>query len=1063
MTTPSPLRTLAGNWLAGAFLLLAAGIGALWYSALSAYEAAVLRERGRELQATAELKIEFIRFWLEVKRGNATVPGRSELIAHAAEFGLDLDAPSVRKTLMERLTTIQTNYHYQSILLLDRTGQVRVEAGHRDGSTRRHAIATAREAMQVGKLHVSPAYETTSGGQPRLDIDIAAPVYAQDPHSSRIVGALVFQLDPRINFDLFLQRWPAPNESGESFLFERAGEEIVYLSTLRHADAAQLRRRVGDPSLPAALAVRGKQGVVEGLDYRGVPVLAAVGQVPDMPWFVVSKLDREEILAPVRREALWSGTLASLLVMALGLAMLAWHRRGQSELALTQQESTKAALAASEARFRKLIENAWDLLVLFDRDMRIVYASPSVEQQLGGRLTGESIASGTALVHPEDVGRVEAARVNALAHPGLPQRFEHRVRGRYDHWMLVEANFTNHFDDPDIGALTYIGRDISERKWAEQALRDSEERYRFLFKLSPDAVFVHWNNVVIYTNDAAVRLFQAESERDLVGRDWHDMVAPTDWPNSENRAALLAKGEEPFLQPAEMHYRTLDGQVIEVEAAGARIVVDGKPAIMSVVRDISERKRAETELRQSEARYRFLFESSPLPMWVFDTETLAFLEVNGTAVSHYGYTREEFLAMTLREIRPPQEVADLEKVVNAEVRSQGRVWTHRRKDGSLIKAAIWFQDVQFLGRNARMVLAEDVTARVEAERALAESEARLRAIFDSAPVGIAIADAAGRYLMVNRAQCEMLGYSEAELLLQTYADITHPDDVQANLDLGARLQGGEISVGSIEKRYVRKDGTSFWVLLTIGLVRTAEGDVVGSVGVAQDITERREAEARRLEYARQQRDTLVREVHHRIKNHLQGLAGLLRQHMHEQPGLAPVLQKFAAQVNAISIVHGLQGRAEKGDASLRSLAAEIVAFLGSITGTQIGLACPGPGPACLWAVAEAEAVPLALILNELLTNALRHGTDKTRVSLSIECDENRAQLVIRNPGRLDGRLDFAGGKGLGTGLSLIRSLLPPEGVAFRLENADDGWVETRLALGPPVLQPMQQCQVVSLR
>lgn len=1059
--TPSPQRQLSGQWLAIAFLLLAAGISALWYSALSAYEAAVLRERGRELQATAELKIEFIRFWLEERRSDALVQSNRPLLAIAAT-GKGADAWAYGpKALPNQLEQIRKEYGYEAVLLLDRQGNRRFGVGKIGEDALAAAAKAARTAMETGHTAISRAYHSEAGKQHHIDIDIATPVADGRRPGAPIVGALVFHLDPKAHLDPFLRRWPAPSESGETFLVERTNGELTYLSSLRHADAEKLKRHAGESSLPAAMAARGGHGITEGIDYRGVPVLAAVGQVPDMPWFVVSKLDREEILAPVRREALWSGTLASLLVMALGLAMLAWHRRGQSELALTQQESTKAALAASEARFRRLIENAWDLLVLFDRDMRIVYASPSVEQQLGSRLTGESIASGTALVHPEDVGRVEVARVNALAHPGLPQRFEHRVRGRYDHWMLVEANFTNHFDDPDIGALTYIGRDISERKWAEQALRDSEERYRFLFKLSPDAVFVHWNNVVLYTNDAAVRLFRAESERDLVGRDWHDLVAQADWANTERRAASLALGEAPFLQPAEMRYRALDGQLIEVEAAGARIVVDGKPAIMSVVRDISERKRAETELRQSEARYRFLFESSPLPMWVFDTETLAFLEVNGTAVSHYGYTREEFLAMTLREIRPPQEVADLEKVVNAEVRSQGRVWTHRRKDGSLIKAAIWFQDVQFLGRNARMVLAEDVTARVEAERALAESEARLRAIFDSAPVGIAIANAGGRYLMVNRAQCEMLGYSEAELLQRTYADITHPDDVQTNLDLGARLQDGEISVGSIEKRYVRKDGTSFWVLLTIGLVRTAEGDVVGSVGVAQDITERREAEARRLEYARQQRDTLVREVHHRIKNHLQGLAGLLRQHMHEQPGLAPVLQKFAAQVNAISIVHGLQGRMEKGDASLRSLATEIAAFLGSITGTQIGLACPGP--VCLWAVAEAEAVPLALILNELLTNALRHGTDKTRVSLSIECDENRAQLVIRNPGRLDDRLDFAGGKGLGTGLSLIRSLLPPEGVAFRLENAEGGWVETRLALGPPVLQPMQQVQVVSLR
>lgn len=1059
--TPSPQRPLSGQWLAIAFLLLAAGIGALWYSAISAYEAAVLRERGRELQATAELKIEFIRFWLEERRSDAIVQSNRPLLAIAAA-GRSTDRWAYGlEALPNQLEQIRKEYGYEAVLLLDRQGNHRFGGGKISEYVLAAAAKAARIAMETGQPSISRAYHSEMGVKRHLDIDLATPVADSGQPGAPIVGALVFHLDPKAHLDPFLRRWPAPSESGETFLVERTNGELTYLSSLRHADAENLKRHAGESTLPAAVAARGGHGITEGIDYRGVPVLAAVGQVPGMPWFVVSKLDREEILAPVRREALWSGTLASLLVMTLGLAMLAWYRRGQSELALAQQAAARDALASSEARFRRLIENAWDLLVLFDRNMRIVYASPSVEQQLGGKLTGESIASGTALVHPEDVSRVEAARVNALAHPGLPQRFEHRVRGRYDHWMLVEANFTNHFDDPDIGALTYIGRDVSERKWAEQALRDSEERYRFLFKLSPDAVFVHWNNIVLYTNDAAVRLFHAESERDLVGRDWHDLVAPTDWPNTENRAALLAKGEEPFLQPAEMHYRTLDGQVIEVEAAGARIVVDGKPAIMSVVRDISERKRAETELRQSEARYRFLFESSPLPMWVFDTETLAFLEVNGTAVSHYGYSREEFLAMTLREIRPQQEVADLERMVNAEVRSQGRIWTHRRKDGSLIKAAIWFQDVQFLGRNARMVLAEDVTARVEAERALAESEARLRAIFDSAPVGIAIANAGGRYLMVNRAQCEMLGYSEAELLQRSYADITHPDDVQTNLDLGARLQDGEISIGSIEKRYVRKDGTSFWVLLTIGLVRTAEGKVIGSVGVAQDVTERREAEARRLEYARQQRDTLVREVHHRIKNHLQGLAGLLRQHMHEQPGLVPVLQSFAAQVNAISIVHGLQGRTEKGDASLRNLAVEIAAFLGGITGTQIGLTCPGPS--CLWAVAEAEAVPLALILNELLTNALRHGTDKTRVSLSIECDEDRAQLVIRNPGRLGAGLDFAGGKGLGTGLSLIRSLLPPEGVAFSLQNAEGGWVETRLELGPPVLQPMPQVQVVSLR
>ena len=326
--------------------------------------------------------------------------------------------------------------------------------------------------------------------------------------------------------------------------------------------------------------------------------------------------------------------------------------------------------------------------------------------------------------------------------------------------------------------------------------------------------------------------------------------------------------------------------------------------------------------------------------------------------------------------------------------------------------------------------------------------------------------------MVNPAQCAMLGYGEPELIGRRFAEFTSLEDVQSNLDLAALVRNGDSDVVSMEKRYVRKDGSLVWVLLTVGRIHDVGGALLGTVGIAQDITERREAEARRLEYAHRQRDTLVREVHHRIKNHLQGLAGLLRRQMAPHPELAPVLDGVVAQIGAIGIVHGLQGKTGTGQASLRGLVEEIAAFLRGIAAipivsSQEGRQCFREMSCdrrqdCPWAIAEEESVSLALVINELLTNAVRHGAGDGPVTLEVGCDAEGGRVVIRNPGRLAAEVDFARSKGLGTGLTLVRALLPQRGISIRLAGTGEG-VETRIDIAPPVLVRTVENQVASLR
>jgi two-component system cell cycle sensor histidine kinase/response regulator CckA len=177
--------------------------------------------------------------------------------------------------------------------------------------------------------------------------------------------------------------------------------------------------------------------------------------------------------------------------------------------------------------------------------------------------------------------------------------------------------------------------------------------------------------------------------------------------------------------------RADEASAIEGLQAGADEYLEAPYDPMRLIAHVSrlvERARFEETLRESEKHYRVLFESNPQPMWVFDEETLRFLAVNSAAIYHYGYSREEFLAMTIKEIRPPEDVQAL--LDDLEKRSRGidaaGAWRHRKKDGTVIEVEVTSHEIDFDERPAKLVLAFDVTKRKEAEEALRKSEEQLQ-------------------------------------------------------------------------------------------------------------------------------------------------------------------------------------------------------------------------------------------------------------------------------------------------------------------------------------------------
>jgi len=231
------------------------------------------------------------------------------------------------------------------------------------------------------------------------------------------------------------------------------------------------------------------------------------------------------------------------------------------------------------------------------------------------------------------------------------------------------------------------------------------------------------------------------------------------------------------------------------------------------------------------------------------------------------------------------------------------------------------------------------------------------------------------------------------------------------------------------------------------------------LSVIRDITERKQTEAQRLADARQQRDTLVREVHHRIKNNLQSVAGLLQRELGKFMELDPRLETAISQVHAIAVVHGLQGADPDEAVRLCDSIRNICKTVAELTSRPVEYCIENEHATFRPVqVASDEAVSVALILNELILNAVKHSPpDGIAPTVSLTADGSCAEIVISNAVKnrratdVDVVIDVDAGQGLGTGLRLVRSLLPDHGAKLHHELDAAGFMLTTLRLTPPVV------------
>ncbi len=312
------------------FLGLSLGISAMAYRFYLSDRSEIKNKIQQDLSAIADLKANLIMSWRKERLADAIVIRNTQQVAQQVQDYLNNPSdPGLTQALLALMTTLKDQNGYASVLLLDTTQKLRLGtqgddlSGHCD-----QACFTA--ALKSREVVFSDLYRSSPEGRIRSDLYI--PLLLNARTGWTVNGIMVLRIDPYRFLYPIVQSWPTPSQSAESLIVRQEGDQVVYLSELRHRrnSALSFSLPLATPRLPAAVVARGNVGVMEGVDYRGVPVVAALRTIPGTPWYLVAKVDSSEILTPLRERAWVVAIVTTLLIVIAGTGVGFWWKHETS-------------------------------------------------------------------------------------------------------------------------------------------------------------------------------------------------------------------------------------------------------------------------------------------------------------------------------------------------------------------------------------------------------------------------------------------------------------------------------------------------------------------------------------------------------------------------------------------------------------------------------------------------------------------------------------------------------------------------------------------------------------
>jgi PAS domain S-box-containing protein len=711
------IRRLHAFYLISIFVLFAIVLSLAGYFYYYQQKEKLLQLAKDNLSSIAKLKIGQIENWRQERFNDASFIFHNEAIT--LQFEQFLKNPNGREecdAMLGWMAPMFKNRQYVSMDLFSISGKHLFCILDDSSKVSAYENDIFKEAIRTKKVLFADLHVHNDGG---VYMGLVVPIIKIGKKNTTVLGSLLLRIDPWRFLYPLIQSWPVISKTSETLILRRERDEVVYLNELRHQKKKNiaLRKSINEKKLPAAIAACGYEGVVEGIDYRQVEVVAAVRQISNSPWYMVAKTDVDEVLAENMRIAIGvtSVTALILLLLASGMRMI-WKEQEvkQYQVLLESQQERQALIQ----HFDYLMRYANDVIFLSNEEQHIIEANERAEHTYGyshEELLNLYITDIWQTKTPSELNE----RLKSMMTPGgaLYETYHRRKDGSVFPVEISGRTIT-------IAGKTYVQeiiRDITERKEAEKALREREKQLLLVTDNFPGLVST-------VDKDLRYRFASAGYERifgilsiDVVGLTMREVLGNETFKQVEPYIKQTLAGEQvTFVNPiktpiGEVSYE-LTTYIPDTDAKGK---VQGM-FIFAI--DINERIEMEDALRRAEENFRRSLDDSPLGVRIVSSagETLY---ANQAILDIYGYDNHEELKRTpIKERYTPESYGEFKK--RKEQRDRGEFGPSEyeisivRKNGEVRHVQVFRKEIFWNGAKQFQVIYQDVTQRKMLEEPL---------------------------------------------------------------------------------------------------------------------------------------------------------------------------------------------------------------------------------------------------------------------------------------------------------------------------------------------------------